>query len=354
MTITIKSNPDGVSGAIQINGNDAVVFGTQGITQGAPFSFRNKIINGKMEIAQRGTSFPAIANGAYFNDRFFWGNSTAAIVTAGQGVGPGAPFFDSGFVQVTTADASISAGDLARIIHRIEGFNIRDLFGTTFTLSFRVASAKTGIHCVSFTNSAGDRSYVVEYTVNAANTWETKSITVPGGLTTAGTWNTAAGNGLEVTWALAAGSTFQTTAGAWQTGYFAATANQVNCLDTVGNTFAITGIQLEVGSVATPFEHRPYGTELILCHRYFYKGGAAFNVNGYSPSGSTAAYFTYTVPVQMRVEPATIFTWTSGVNLASTGSRWGGDARTIEGSIVSTTAGMFSAVAIVPDCTAEL
>ena len=232
---------------------------------------RNKIINGKMDVAQRGTSFAAISSGANFLDRYFWSSSSAAVVTASQQADAptGNEFQNSARIAITTADASIAAGDLSVIAQAIEGYNVRDLIGRTFTLSFWVRSSKTGVHCVSFRNSGTDRAFVVEYTVNAANSWEYKTITVNGGLITAGTWNWTTGAGLYVGWALAAGSTFQTTAGAWQTGNFIATSSQVNCLDTVGNIFAITGVQLEVGSVATPFEHQPYATELALCKRYY-------------------------------------------------------------------------------------
>jgi hypothetical protein len=232
---------------------------------------RNKIINGKMEVAQRGTSFAAIADGAYALDRWVFGNSSAAVVTASQQ--SDAPsnneFLYSLRLAVTTADTSIAAGDQAAIQQRLEGFNSRDLIGRTFTMSFWVRSTKTGTHCVSFRNSVADRSYVVEYTVNVTNTWEKKSVTVVGGLVTAGTWNWTTGIGVSVAWALAAGTTFQTTAGAWQTGNFLGTANQVNCLDSTANIFAITGVQIEVGATATPFEHRNHGLEQALCQRYY-------------------------------------------------------------------------------------
>ena len=233
------------------------------------FSHRNKIINGKMEIAQRGTSFAPTPG--YTLDRWVVNtNGGGGVVTVSQQADAPAnnEFQNSLRATVTTADTSIAAGDFGQIIQPIEGFNVRDLIGRTFTLSFWVRSSKTGIHCVRFGNSAGDRSYVAEYTINAANTWEFKTVTVSGGLITAGTWNWTNGSGLDVRFALATGSTFQTTAGSWQTGNFLATANQVNVLDTIDNVFAITGVQLEVGSVATPFEQRPIGTELALCQRY--------------------------------------------------------------------------------------
>ena len=237
----------------------------------SPLTGRNKIINGKMEIAQRGTSFAAVAFGAYTLDRFaYLGAATSAVVTFSQqsDVPSSNEFQNSLRVAVTTADTSIAAGDVAYVTQPVEGFNARDLIGRTFTLSFWVRSSKTGTHCVSFRNGAPDRTFIAEYTVSAANTWEYKSVTVSGGLITAGTWNWTNGVGLYVGWALAAGTTFQTTAGAWQTGTFLATSNQVNCLDSNTNIFAITGVQLEVGGVATPFEHRPIGAESALCRRY--------------------------------------------------------------------------------------
>jgi len=229
---------------------------------------RNKIINGKMEIAQRGTSF-ADANG-YTLDRFDYlrAGGSASLITQ-ENDRPSSLEFNKSFrIAVTTADTSIAAGDYGLLGQKIEGWNVRDLIGRTFTISFWVRSTKTGTHCVAFRNSTNDRSYVVEYTISATNTWEYKSITVSGGLITTGTWNWETGVGLQVNWALAAGTTFQTTAGAWQPGNFFATSNQVNCLDSNTNIFAITGVQLEVGSVATPFEHRPIGAELALCRRY--------------------------------------------------------------------------------------
>lgn len=234
---------------------------------------RNKIINGKMEIAQRGTSFAAIVNGAFTIDRWKVITSSAGVCTVSlqADIPSGNEFQSSLRVAVTTADASVAAGDRFELLQVAEGFNVRDLIGRTFTLSFWVRSSKTGVHCVSLGNSGGDRSYIAEYTVNASNTWEQKSITVSGGLITAGTWDWTSGWGLGVRFTLMAGSSVQTTANAWQTGDFTATSSQVNCLDTIGNIFAITGVQLEVGSVATPFEHRPYGVELALCHRYYYR-----------------------------------------------------------------------------------
>lgn len=230
--------------------------------------FKNKIINGKMEIAQRGTSF-AGASG-YTLDRWTFNNGSSAVATVSQqtDVPSNNEFYNSMRATITTADTSIAAGDVVHIAQKIEGSNVRNLIGNTLTLSFWVRSAKTGVHCVSLTNSAADRSFVSEYTVNVANTWEKKTILVSGGLITAGTWNWTNGSGVELRFALAAGSTLQTTAGAWQTGNFLATANQVNVLDTVGNIFAITGVQLEIGAEATIFDHRSVGQETELCERY--------------------------------------------------------------------------------------
>jgi len=246
-----------------------------GLNGGQLAGMRNKIINGKMEIGQRGTSFSAITSSSYSLDRWVYGGQGSQSITISQHTDvPSNEFQYNLRMTVTAADTSLAADEHAHIVQRIEGFNVRDLIGRTFTLSFWVRSSKTGVHCVSFRNGGGgantDRSFVAEYTINAANTWEFKTITISGGLITDGTrWNWTNGAGLNVGWTLASGTTYQTTAGAWQTGNFIATANQVNCLDTIDNIFAITGVQLEVGSVATPFEHRPYSVELALCQRYY-------------------------------------------------------------------------------------
>jgi hypothetical protein len=240
-----------------------------GVNGGQLAGMRNKIINGKMEFAQRGTTFAAAGN-VYTLDRWVLGYITSAVVTVSQQTdAPSSGEFQNSLrIAVTTADTSISSGDAFLVSQSIEGYNVSDLRGRTFTISFWVRSSKTGVHCVRLLNSGSNRSYVAEYSISSANTWEYKTITVTGGLITSGTWDWGTGVGVSVGWVLACGSNFQTTAGAWQTGTFAATSNQVNCLDTVGNIFAITGVQLEGGSVATPFEHRSIGVEQNLCRRY--------------------------------------------------------------------------------------
>jgi hypothetical protein len=297
---------------------DGTNFATTGQVQATSYNggqlagMRNKIINGKMDIAQRGTSFAAPASDSYSLDR--WGYAvvgTTGVVTLSQSTDN--PVDEYGYslrATVTTADAAVAAGDVAAIYQKIEGFNVRDLIGKTFALSFWVRSTKTGTHCVFFSNSANNRSYVSEYTVNAANTWEKKTVSVSGGLITAGTWDWTTGVGLQVGFTLIAGSTYQNTAGAWHTGNFLATSAQVNCLDSDTNIFAITGVQLEVGSVATPFEHRPYGAELALCQRYFYAytcGTSGFGDFGIGYLRSTTSFVTsIKMPVPLRIAPTAI------------------------------------------------
>ena len=238
---------------------------------GYPSGMKNRIINGDMTIAQRATSFAA-AN-AYTLDRWSFGQATDSVVTVTQNsdVPSNLEFQNSLRATVTTADASIGAGQYAFVQQPIEGYNIRDLTGRTFTISFWVKSTKMGIHNVRLQNGGLDRVYVAEYTVNASLTWEYKTITITGGLPSTGTWNYTNGVGFYLCWNLACGTTYQTTAGSWNTGSLVGTAGQVNVLDTIGNIFAITGVQLELGPVATPFEHRLFGAELALCQRYFEK-----------------------------------------------------------------------------------
>lgn len=290
---------------------------TGSLNNGQLAGTRNKIINGKMDISQRGTTFAAAAN-TYTLDRWAIRQlSSAAVVTIAHEVDvPINEFQYSLRTTCTTADVTVSAAENVYLDQSIEGFNARDLIGRTFTLSFWVRSSKTGVHCVAFRNAAADRAYIAEYTVNLANNWELKTVTVTGGLIAAGTWNWTGGRGLQVVFPLAVGSNFHTAANAWQTGDFLSTANQVNCLDTVNNIFAITGVQLEVGSVATPFEHRHYGQEFALCQRYF-QALPLLNIIGYQSAAANLGTTIY-LPTQMRATPtavASTVSFSNGSNL---------------------------------------
>lgn len=264
---------------------------------GYELGFRNKITNGKFNVWQRGTSFVALAANSYFADRFRWNASTTAVITASRQTDvPNTEFNYSGRITVTTADTSIGATEYAAVVQRIEGFNIAAFINRTITLSFWVKSSKTGTHFVRLGNAAANYTYLAPYGIFTANTWQFVTLTIPNGLTIAGTWNTTNGMGLEVAWVLAAGSSLQ--AGAedtWVFGnYYGYNNEQVNVLDTIGNVFALTGVQIEIGTYVTPFEHVDPTTDETRCHRYFREWSGNATVNAAVGTGiaiSTSSFY---------------------------------------------------------------
>lgn len=235
----------------------------------------NVIINGNFDVWQRGTTFTAVVS-KHTADRFVVSDGCTGVITVSRSTST-PTYAQSGVksnyslkVDVTTADASVGAAEYAVIEYNVEGYDYAQIAGDDATLSFWVRAAKTGIHCLAFRNSANNRTYVTEYTVNTADTWEKKTVTVP--LTeTGGTWNYVNGRGLNIVWSLLVGTDNHTTKDTWQSTGDIATSNQVNELDNVANNFYIAQVQLERGSTATPFELRSFDTEVSLCQRYFQK-----------------------------------------------------------------------------------
>lgn len=239
---------------------------------------KNAIIGGDFSTNpwQRGVTFAAAGSGGYTADRWYWAQSGAGVVTI-QKTADGPSVAEAGRlfthcleIDVTTVDAAIAAGDYYLLQQVVEGYNFLPLAQRVITLSFWVKAKKIGIHCVSIRNSGADRSYIAEYNIVAADTWERKTITFLAS-PSAGTWNYTTGIGLTVGFALAVGSTFQATAGAWAVGDFYGSVNQVNDLDNTANYLRVCGVQLEAGSNSTPFEQRSFQEELILCQRYYEK-----------------------------------------------------------------------------------
>jgi hypothetical protein len=238
-------------------------------------SFKNRLINGGMTIDQRNAGANVNFTGtAYFLDRWRVAASTPLQNDFSVQQSSAAPsgFTNSMLFTVTTAVSPLSSSDFLINGQFIEGFNTADLsYGTaaakTTTFSFWVRSSLTGTFGGQYENSATDRSYVFSYTINAANTWEQKSITIPGDVT--GTWNTTNGIGLTARFCMGAGSDWLTTPGSWGSTRRFGPTGQVNLMGTLGATWQVTGCQLEVGTVATSWDFRSYGTELQLCQRYY-------------------------------------------------------------------------------------
>jgi hypothetical protein len=267
--------------SVSINGSGGLTFNDNSVqsTAASGFGFKNRIINGAMVIDQRNAGASITPTNSQFTvDRWLCALTQLAKYTAQQnagGVTPPAGF--SNYLGLTSLSSySVLATDTFFIRQNIEGFNTADFaWGTasavTVTLSFTVRSSITGTHSGSVMNYAGNRSYPFTFTVNAANTWETKSVTIPGDTT--GTWNTNNSGGITLNFNLGSGSTWQGTAGAWAAGNSQGGATgSVSVVGTNGATFYITGVQLEKGSTATSFDYRPYGTELQLCQRYYERG----------------------------------------------------------------------------------
>jgi hypothetical protein len=279
----------------------------------------NLLINGAMQVSQRsavGTAVTSITTSDYYTaDRWHtfantlgtWTQTTIADAPTGSG------FRNSLKLACTTADASPAAGDYLILQQRIEGQNLQAIRkGTasaqTVTLSFWVKAFQTGIFIVELEDTDNTRSCSKSYTIAASNTWEYKTVTFPTDVT--GAFDNDANSSLRVNWWLGAGTTFTsgTLATTWGASVSANRAvGQTNLASSTSNTFFVTGAQLTVGSVATPFEFKSYADDLLACQRYYYRVGGAVSsdiyLSGFAPALANII-FTYFHPVQMRATPS--------------------------------------------------
>ena len=339
-----------------------IVDGTTGVTfndsslQGAaasPYVLKNRIINGAMMIDQRNAGASVTpTDGQYTVDRWYAGLTQASKFSLQQSTDVPTGFTNS-LKATSLSSYSVGTSDTFLIGQIIEGLNVYDLdWGSatakTITLSFWVKSSLTGTFGGALKNSAANRSYVFSYTISSANTWEQKSVTIAGD--TSGTWLKTNGIGIYVIFGIGGGSTFSGTTGSWTSSNLSQVTGGTSVVGTNGATFYITGVQLEIGSSATPFERRMYGQELINCQRYYWHtygigvtpGTSTINgarlINLSSTSTGSAA-FTWTLPVAMRTAPtitAYSVSGTSGSNSTNGSySTTGSTDRTILGTSAS-------------------
>ena len=310
------------SGGIAIDTSGHVTVDGVAYPSAGSLSGRNRIINGDMRIDQRnGGASVNMSAVVYPVDRWAAFEDTDGAMTAQRSTTAPAGFANSIVCTTTTADASLAAAQYARVWQNLEGLNVADLmWGTanaqSISVSFWVRSSLTGTFGGSVANSAFNRSYAFTYAVSAANTWEYKTIVIPGDTT--GTWLTDNGTGLQLNFSLGSGTTFSGTAGSWAGSGLLTATGATSVVGTNGATFYITGVQLEAGSVATPFERRNYGQELALCQRYY----QALGLSAYSDkfpttngtvgnatigTGSDYAVTPINFPVPMRAGATVVF-----------------------------------------------
>ena len=272
-------------------------------------SNRNLIINGAMQVAQRGTSETGKTSAGYYSiDRFKMDIGSAGTWTISQSTTAPDGFAYSFKLDCTAADASLSAGDYCLIQTRLEGQDLQKLqFGTSsakkVTISFWVRSNKTGTYPVCFFNTDNQRSNGFTYTINAADTWEYKTHIFDGD--TLQGFDNDANSSVQLEWWVAAGTSF--TSGTTPTGWQAhnntnrAAGLDVNLADNTANEFLLTGVQLEIGDTSTPFEHRSYGDELARCQRYFWERQSGRSI--YAGDYGSNCFGQFFFPVTMRAEP---------------------------------------------------
>jgi len=277
---------------------------------------RNLIINGAMQVWQRGTSFTEVDGVAYHTDRFesYISSTATGESTISESTDSPDGFGNSYKIEVTTADSSLASGAEYGLYQYFEGQNLQGLKkGTSdaksLTASFWVKSSLTGTFIVELMdNDNSNRHINKSYTINTANTWEYKTITFEGDTT--GTLDNDNNNSFHINWWLGGGSNF--TGGTLQTSWGTLTqanraAGQTNVYGTDGATWQLTGVQLEVGEIATPFEHRSYGEELALCQRYFERVGGDANyaqIGMGSTRTTSQTYFNVSFKHRKRAVPS--------------------------------------------------
>jgi hypothetical protein len=271
-----------------------------------PVNFRNRIINGDMQIDQRNDGSAVTSDGAFPLDRWKIVLGGGGALSAQRSTTAPAGFTNSLYITTTTADTSLGTADEYSFRHAIEGFNVADLgWGTanakSVTLSFKVRSSITGTYGGVLRNDASDRIYVFSYVINTANTFEDKSITIAGD--TSGTWLTNNGIGIQIIFSLGAGSLRVASAGSWGTnGSIQGVTGQTQWISTLNSTFYITGVQLEAGEQASGFEFMPIDADLARCYRYYYQTVSSESIG--VVFSATQASFKAKLPVTMRATPA--------------------------------------------------
>jgi len=288
---------------------------------GGAVSLRNKIINGSFTVNQRGITTVTPASGDYTADRWAVGASVASkfsisISTAGS-TGVAAGISGGALTATSLSPYTVGGSETFNVQQRIEGYNIADLaWGTaaakTVTLSFYVQSSLTGTFGGSIRNNAQTRSYPFTYSILATSTWTRISVTIPGDTTGAfSDWLTTTGLGLSVIFSLGTGATLSGTAGSWAGTNYNSATGAVSVVGPNAATWLVANVQLEVGPVATPFEQRPIGMELLLCQRYYYRlsfdatVSAPFASSGFVET-TTTAYASTPFPVTMRIAPTAV------------------------------------------------
>jgi hypothetical protein len=285
-----------------------------------------------MTISQRGASFSGLTDGynaTYTLDRWQWCETATStgVQTISQDTSVPTGFVNSLKILTTTAH-SVGTGNWYNIRQWIEGLNTYDLaWGTAYaspvTLSFWVKSSLTGTFAGNIQNVNFDRSYVFTYTINSSNTWEYKTVTIPG--CTTGTWNTDNSRGISISFDLGTGSDYRTTSGSWQNSNYGSVTGAVSVIGTLNATFQITGVQFEKGSAASAFEYRQYGTELQLCQRYYWKNSPESAYGWIAIGRYQSGYVSLFVPnpVTMRAAPTFIVSNLGSTNGTPTGALTG-------------------------------
>jgi len=291
----------------------ATTGGGTGGTNGA-IGFKNRIINGNMVIAQRsvGPVTNQIAPSTLVYDCIdrwgYWAQTSGVFSTQQSSTAPAG--FSSSALITSLAATSIVAGSYYTYSQRIEGYNFADLnYGTanakTSTVSFWIRSSLTGTFACYLFNNGYSRSFTSTFTISAANTWQQVSFVVAGDTT--GTWLGTNNNCIEFGICLGAGSSWQNgTLNAWTaTSFGVSAAGTTNLVATNAATMYITGVQLEVGSAATNYDFRSYGTELANCQRYclLVASGSGANLGTGMTYNSSNAFVSFSMPVTMRTAP---------------------------------------------------
>jgi hypothetical protein len=344
LNTTVIQNASSSTANITLDTAGNVTGGANLVATGMPYGsssfLRNRIINGNFVISQyNGTNSTTAVDSTYFIDRWRPVSSAASKFTVQQNAGSvTTPVGFPNYLGCTSSSAyTVGASEAFAVGQYVEGFNWADLaWGTanakTVTLSFQVYSSLTGTFGGCLQNSATNYSYPFSYSVGSANTWTSISVTIAG--PTAGTWiGSTNGVGVRLYFSLGAGSTYSGTAGSWSASTLFAPTGAKSVVGTSGATFYITGVQLEQGSVATPFERPLIGKQISDCQRYYCKtfslGTAPGNnvtstgaLKGASRNGSTTEpSANWKFPVSMRTEP-TVTLYNTG---SGTAGQWSAD-----------------------------